>query len=101
MVTSADRRQATCWLQREFGVSERRACATTGSVRSTQRYSSRRQSDHYFRARLRAITLERPRFGYRRVHAIVPHPINETPICINHAAMPAGKSAILAWLGVR
>ena len=31
----------------------------------------------------------------------VPHPINETPICINHAAMPAGKSAILAWLGVR
>ena len=71
MVTSADRRQATCWLQREFGVSERRACATTGSVRSTQRYSSRRQSDHDFRTRLRAIALERPRFGYRRVHTML------------------------------
>ena len=71
MVTSADRRQALCWLQREFGVSERRACATTGSVRSTQRYSSRRQSDEDFCARLRAIALERPRFGYRRVHAML------------------------------
>ena len=71
MVTSADRRQATCWLQRQFGVSERRACHTTGSVRSTQRYRSRKRSDPKLRVRLRAIALERPRFGSRRVHAML------------------------------
>lgn len=71
MVSPADRRQASCWLQGKFGISERRACRISGSVRSTHRYKSVRQDAPELRQQIRAVALARPRFGYRRVHAML------------------------------
>jgi len=48
-------------------VSERRACELMGVPRSTCRYRPRGERDGELRAALRAVALERPRFGYRRL----------------------------------
>jgi putative transposase len=57
-------------LEDRLGVSERRACQIAGQHRSTQRHEPRRaQDDGALRARLRKISEERPRWGYRRAHA--------------------------------
>jgi putative transposase len=53
-----------------LGVSERRACRYAGQHRSTQRYEPRTAADDAaLRERLRRISEERPRWGYRRAHA--------------------------------
>lgn len=70
MVSPAARKEMASWLQGEFGVSERRACAVSGSVRSTHRYASKREDDSELRASVRKIAFERPRYGYRRVHVL-------------------------------
>jgi putative transposase len=52
-----------------LGVSERWACRVVGQHRSTQRYEpTRAPDDHALRARLREISTERPRWGYRRAY---------------------------------
>jgi putative transposase len=52
-----------------LGVSERWACRVVGQHRSTQRYERARAGDDAaLRARLREISRERPRWGYRRAH---------------------------------
>lgn len=57
-------------LQDRLGVSERRACQITGQHRSTQRHKPRvAEDDAALRGRLREISRERPRWGYRRAHA--------------------------------
>jgi putative transposase len=50
-----------------FGLSERRACQITGQHRSTQRHQPRRDGarDDALRARLRKLSAEHPRWGYR------------------------------------
>ena len=53
-----------------FGISQRRACRLTGTHRSTARYLSRRD-DSSLRDTLRDLAAERPRFGYRRLHALL------------------------------
>ena len=58
-------------LQRTFGVSERRACKVTGACRTTQRYVSCRPSQAPLRLRLREFAMDRPRFGYRRLHILL------------------------------
>jgi len=50
-----------------FGLSERRACTVLGVDRTSVRYAHRRSDDGEMRMRLRAIALERRRFGYRRL----------------------------------
>ena len=56
-------------LRDRFGVSERWACRVVGQHRSTQRYEPMRaEDDAALRARLREISAERPRWGYRRAH---------------------------------
>jgi len=51
-------------------LSERRACEIAGQHRSTQRREPKRAPDDgALRARLREISRERPRWGYRRAHA--------------------------------
>jgi putative transposase len=53
-----------------LSLSERRACAITGQHRSTQRREPvEALDDAALRARLREISRERPRWGYRRAHA--------------------------------
>jgi putative transposase len=56
-------------LQDRLGLSERRACRITGQNRSTQRHCPQvTPADQALRARLRKISEERPRWGYRRAH---------------------------------
>ena len=68
----AAHRAAVGWLRGRFGLSERRACAVVGVGRSTVRYRRReRPDDGALRRRLLALAGERPRFGYRRLHALL------------------------------
>jgi putative transposase len=53
------------------GHTERRACELSGLQRSTCRYTKKKTDDEKLVGRLREIAEERPRFGYRRVHAIL------------------------------
>ena len=55
-------------LQDRLGVSERRACRYVGQHRSTQRHESVVASDD---GALRAISRQRPRWGYRRAHRLL------------------------------
>ncbi len=53
-----------------LSLSERRACQIAGQHRSTQRHEPRQgEDDAALRSRLREISRERPRWGYRRAHA--------------------------------
>jgi len=57
-------------LQQRLGLSERRACRIAGQHRSTQRHEPKlAPDDAALRARLREISKEKPRWGYRRAHA--------------------------------
>lgn len=59
-------------LQDRLGLSERRACQITGQHRSTQRHQAAvAEDDVALRARLRAISRQRPRWGYRRAHQLL------------------------------
>ncbi len=53
-----------------LSLSERRACQIAGQHRSTQRHEpTQAQDDAALRARLRELSRDRPRWGYRRAHA--------------------------------
>ena len=71
MVTPAARRGAVGHLQEVYAVSERRACKTLGADRSSVRYRSIKPNDKVLRERLRALSAERRRFGYRRLHILL------------------------------
>jgi putative transposase len=71
-VSPARRRLAVLALQDRLGMSERRACRLAGQHRSTQRHEPVvADDDGALRAQLRRISRERPRWGYRRAHALV------------------------------
>ena len=53
------------------GYSERRACALTRQLRSTQRKPSRRNPHTAIRLRMHEIARTRVRYGYRRVHILL------------------------------
>jgi putative transposase len=68
-------------VRQRFGYSERRACALIGVGRSTIRYRARPQGeDGVLRRRLAELAGERPRFGYRRLHAL----LRREGIMVNH-----------------
>ena len=71
MVTPAARREAVAHLQERFPVSERCVCRLVGVSRSTVRYQPRCKDDTVLVARLRDLARQRPRFGYRRLHALL------------------------------
>ena len=71
MVTPAGKREAVAYLKSDFEVSERQACATLDVDRSTVRYQSVRPLDEDIRTRLRELSEERKRFGYRRLHILL------------------------------
>ena len=56
-----------------FNVSQRRACAVIGQPRSTQRLarSVPAAAEQQLRARLRQLARDNPRYGYRRLHALL------------------------------
>jgi hypothetical protein len=56
----------------QYTVSERHACRLIGIARSTKRYRNCRKSARWvYGKRLRSLALERPRFGYRRLCALL------------------------------
>jgi putative transposase len=67
VVTPAAKRKAVARLKDVFGMSERRACKAIGCCRMTVRYETSRPDDREVRERMKAIALERRRFGYRRL----------------------------------
>ena len=59
-------------LRDRFGVSERRACLLTSQHRSSQRYRRRLvPAEALLRQRLQLLARRHPRYGYRRIHAIL------------------------------
>lgn len=59
-------------MAKQHTLSERHACRLIGMARSTKRYRSRRKErEMSLRQRLRSLALERPRFGYRRLGALL------------------------------
>jgi putative transposase len=79
-VRPAQRRAAVAYLQERFGFSQRRVCRLVGANRATVRYRRRRREDERVRRRLRELAAERPRFGYRRLHAL----LRREGIVVNH-----------------
>lgn len=59
-------------LRQEFQVSERRACEVLDQPRSSQRYEAKPRDDEAgLVKRMRTLAGERPRFGYRRIAALL------------------------------
>jgi putative transposase len=80
-MTPAERRAAVQRVRERFGLSERRACRLVGIGRSALRYRGRgRAGEEPLRRRLRELAAERPRFGYRRLHAL----LRREGIVVNH-----------------
>ncbi len=71
MVRPAVRRQAVGHLRKMFECSERRACRVLGAWRAMVRYQSQRRVAPELLEDLRQVAMERPRFGYRRLHVML------------------------------
>jgi putative transposase len=71
MVRPAVRRQAVEHVQQAFGLSERSACRALGFPRASHRYESTRVDAPELEAKLREVAVQRPRFGYRRLHLML------------------------------
>ena len=65
------RRLAVGHLKELFKCSQRRACRALGVWRATMRYRSQRKVASELVADLRQVAMERPRFGYRRLHVML------------------------------
>jgi len=59
------------WAIEEKGYSQRRACALVGMAPRVYRYQSIRPDDADLRQRLRELSSQRRRFGYRRLHLLL------------------------------
>lgn len=72
MVSPTRRREAVEQLERSFEASQRRACRVVGQARATQRYVLRiRDDEPALVRRMHELVRERPRFGYRRIWALL------------------------------
>jgi transposase InsO family protein len=76
VVTSRQRRQAVLWLCERFDVSRRRACRLLGQNRSTQRQKAQKTKEakeegERLTRRLLELVRQHPRYGYRRVRALL------------------------------
>jgi transposase InsO family protein len=71
-VSPSRKREAVEHLQEKLEVSERRACEVVDQPRSTQRYEPAAKEDEpRLVARMLELVRERPRFGYRRIAAML------------------------------
>lgn len=71
MVTPAARREAVRFLRESFCVSERRACRSLGSDRSSCRYRPCRRQVPELIERIKALAEAKPRYGYRRLAVLL------------------------------
>jgi len=71
-VSPSRKRAAVCGLQQKFAASERRACEVLNQPRSCQRYQVKPRDDEpKLIERMRDLARSRPRFGYRRIAAML------------------------------
>ena len=91
------KRQVVGFVRQRFGVTERRACRQLGFWRSTQRHKSPGEGkDEALKTRLRVLALERPRFGYRRLHVLLKREgqmVNHKPGVADLSGRGAGGAA--------
>jgi putative transposase len=82
MVSPARRRRAVWMLMDRLRISERRACRAIGQSRTTQRRGAPVPSDieQAIRFRLRELARVRPRYGYRRLTAL----LRTEGFCVNY-----------------
>lgn len=59
------------YLEAEWCMSERHACGLVAMDRMSARYQPHARDDTELRQRLHELAMERPRFGYRRLHELV------------------------------
>jgi putative transposase len=71
MVTPVARREAAAHLRSAHRMSERRASRVIGADRGSLRYQAIKPDDGPLRERLKALAVERRRFGYRRLHVLL------------------------------
>jgi putative transposase len=71
MVRPTARRQVVGHVRKKHGLSERRTCRLLGFWRGTMRYQSQRRVASELLEDLRQVAMERPRFGYRRLHVML------------------------------
>jgi putative transposase len=71
-VSPTRRREAVVKAMTAFKISERRACRALGVPRSSQRYvGTEREREEELLLRVRALARENPRYGYRRIRALL------------------------------
>jgi putative transposase len=72
-VSPTRRRSAVAHVQREVGVSQRRACrALEQQPRSTQRYSRKvKPNEAALLKAIEALVCQHPRYGYRLIHGLL------------------------------
>lgn len=70
MVTVECKREAVVFLKTKE-VSERRSCQLILLARSTCQYRVRRELDEKFEAQVKELAFANPRYGYRRIHALL------------------------------
>lgn len=71
-MTSARSRQIVVEVRENFSVSERRACRALGLPRSSQRYQPKRRAlRDALTQRIEELAAAHPRFGYRRIWALL------------------------------
>ena len=71
MVSPEAKRSAVAHRQQEHGASERRACGLVGQPRSTEQYQAKPKPEDTLPQRIAELAAERPRFGYRRLTALL------------------------------
>src|SRR5206468_1831575 len=72
LLSPARRRAAVRHVRRKLKVSERRACRVLGQPRSSQRYVGCKASrDGVLVGRMITLSRENPRYGYRRIWALL------------------------------
>jgi putative transposase len=71
VVSLAVKRQAAGYLEQTHGVRERRACRVLSVHRSTKRRQPGDQEHGALRARIHALSERYPRFGYRKIYALL------------------------------
>jgi transposase InsO family protein len=71
-VSPARSREAVARATATFQISERRACRALGVPRSSQRYvGAEREREEQLLLRIRVLARETPRYGYRRIRALL------------------------------
>jgi putative transposase len=64
-------RKDVAFAVEHFAMTERRACKLVGVDRSSYRYEPRRDHNAELRQELVSVARQKPRYGYRRLHALL------------------------------